>query len=165
MTTKTTPQDAYIDAAIAALTEAGLEPTESWADDGETQGMYCYLSAVITLDPGGWIRSEAEAPKDADWPNGLLLMWEWHVGVEEGEPERGPSWTFAELLGESRNEEPIHLPVYGYASPEAVVEAVRKVVAREITDAGPFGLIGESWDRADELDAACEAWGVKEANS
>lgn len=145
----------------------------AWTDDCETRGTYCYLNAVITLDPSGTIASDDEDAQDAAWPHGLLLIWEWHTGIEadQGEPDRGPVWQFAELKADGSNEYPTDLPVYGYASPAAVVEAARKVIACEI-GAGHFfngglakwdgGVIGDLWERHAELDAACEAWGVAE---
>jgi hypothetical protein len=167
--TMSLPHDPYITAVCDALTTDGLEPADhSWTDDCETRGTYCYLNAVITLASGD------EGARDAAaWPHGLLLIWEWHTGVEadQGEPDRGPVWLFAELKADGSNEYPTDLPVHGYASPAAVVEAARKVVAREI-DAGSFhghsgprwngGVIGGTWERHAELDAACEAWGAAE---
>ncbi|MFJ8110465.1 hypothetical protein [Streptomyces sp. NPDC096132] len=172
MSTRTLPHDPYIAAIGDALASAGLELTDHcWTDDCETRGTYCYLNAVITLDPSGSIASGDEG--DAAWPHGLILIWEWHTGIEAeyGEPDRGPIWQFAELKGDSSNDFPTELPVYGYASPAAVVEAARKVIDRSI-GAGHFfnggraawdgGIIGDSWERADELNAACEAWGKTE---
>jgi hypothetical protein len=176
MTERTLPQDPYITAVCDALTEAGREPTDStWTDDCETRGTHCYLNAVITLDPSGTITGRALDEDNADWPHGLLLVWEWHTGIEadQGEPERGPQWQFAELNADGSNDYPTDLPVHGYASPAAIVEAARKVISREI-GAGDFynlgqwrdwegGIIGNSWDQADALDAACEAWGTDES--
>ncbi|WP_030682123.1 hypothetical protein [Streptomyces cellulosae] len=176
MTDRTLPHDPYITAVCDALTEAGLELTDHCrTDDCETRGTYCYLNAVITLDPSGTNDLDHDdIPADATWPHGLLLVWEWHTGIEaeHGEPDRGPAWQFAELKDDGSNEYPTGLPVYGYASPAAIVEAARKVIAREI-GAGSFygsglakwdgGIIGDSWERAGELDAACEAWGSDEA--
>lgn len=175
MTGRQLPHDPYITAVCDALTAAGLELTDQcWTDDGETRGTYCYLNAVITLDPsktGDLDHDDISA--GTAWPHGLLLIWEWHTGIEadQGEPDRGPQWTFAELKDDGSNEYPTDLPVYGYASPAAVVEAARKVIDRSI-GAGSFynygapkwdgGIIGDSWERADELDAACEAWGAAE---
>lgn len=175
--TRTLPHDPYITAVCDALTAAGLELTDHcWTDDGETRGTYCYLNAVITLDPSGVLDLDDEdIPDGTTWRHGLLLIWEWHTGIEEdgGEPERGPSWQFAELKGDGSNEYPTGLPVYGYASPAAVVEAARKVINRSI-GAGSFhgstlakwdgGIIGDSWERADEVDTACEAWGTDEGS-
>lgn len=171
---KTLPHDAYITAVCDALTAAGLTLTDYCrTDDCETRGTYCYLDAVITLDPSGTITSGEDAPRGAAWPHGLLLIWEWHTGIEadQGEPDRGPQWLFAELNGDGSNEYPTSLPVYGYASPAAVVDAARKVIGREI-GAGHFfnygapkwdgGVIGDVWERHAELDAACEVWGVQE---
>lgn len=171
------PHDPYIEAIGDALTTAGLAPTDyTFTEDSETRGTYCYLSAVITLDPSGTIASADETARDgAAWPHGLLLLWEWHTGVEadQGEPERGPIWQFAELKDDGSNEHPTVLPVYGYASPASIVEATRKVISREI-GAGHFhnsgmakwggGIIGDTWERHAELDAACEAWGTDEAS-
>jgi hypothetical protein len=175
--TRTLPHDPYITAICDALTAAGLELTDHcWTDDGETRGTYCYLNAVITLDPSGTVGEMTEDIANTAWPHGLLLIWEWHTGIEEkhGEPERGPQWTFAELNADGSNEYPTDLPVHGYASPAAVVEAARKVIDRSI-GAGHFhnfgqakwdgGIIGDSWERAAELDAACEAWGAEEASA
>lgn len=168
---RTLPHDAYITAVCAALTAAGLglsdHGADTWTDDGET------LTAVITLDPDGTTDLDSgDIPTGTRWPNGLILRWEWHLGIEQGEPERGPLWEFAELKADGSNEYPTALPVYGYASPAAVVEAARRVIAHEI-GAGHFynggqwtgwtgGLIGDSWENASELDAACEAWGNAE---
>ncbi|WP_262702027.1 MULTISPECIES: hypothetical protein [Streptomyces] len=163
------PHDPYITAVIDALTAAELKPAEWWSSDGETKGVYCYLTAVITLDPSSTHDLDAEEiPSGTPWPHGLLLIWEWHTGREEnGDPERGPVWQFAELKRDGSTEYPTSLPVYGYASPAAIVEAARKVIDRSI-GAGHFhnfgepkwsgGVIGDSWERADELEAACAAW-------
>lgn len=171
---RTLPHDPYITAVCDALTAAGLELTDHcWTDDGETRGTYCYLNAVITLDPSGVLASDDEDARNAAWPHGLLLIWEWHTGIEadQGEPARGPQWLFAELKADGSNEYPTDLPVEGYASPAAVVEAARKVISREIGPGSFYnfgapkwdgGLIGGTWERHAELDAACEAWGAQE---
>lgn len=168
------PHDPYITAVIDALTATDLPPTDdTWTDDGETRGTYCYLNAVITLDPSNTSDLDRDdIPTDAAWPHGLILIWEWHTGIEDG--ARGPQWLFAEIKSDGSNAYPTSLPVQGYAAPAAVVDAARKVIAHEI-GAGSFydfgrpkwdgGIIGDSWERADQLDAACEAWGVKEAAS
>lgn len=171
---KPLPHDQYFAAICDALTGAGLEPTDhSWTDDSETRGIHCHLSAVITLDPSGTVGEWREdIPAGTPWPHGLILSWEWHTGAEEGW-EKGPFWEFAELKDDGSNEYPTTLPVHGYASPAAVVEATRKVISREI-GAGHFynggvakwdgGIIGDTWERAAELDAACEEWGADEAS-
>lgn len=165
--TRTLPHDPYITAVCDALTAAGLELTDQcWTSDAETRGTYCYLDAVITLDP------KAFGANREEWPHGLLLCWEWHTGIEDSEPARGPQWLFAELKDNGSNEYPTDLPVDGYASPAAVVDAARKVIGGEI-EPGSFhnlgqwrgwtgGVIGGSWEQVDGLDAACEAWGNAE---
>ncbi|MET7944406.1 hypothetical protein [Streptomyces sp. NPDC005302] len=173
MTDRTLPHDPYITAVCEALTAAGIDLTDHcWTDDSETRGTYCYLNAVTTLDPSGTHDLDHdEVPAEAAWPHGLILVWEWHTDAEQGEPERGPLWLFAELKNDGSNEYPTALPVHGYASPAAVVEAARKVIDRSI-GAGHFfnggqatwtgGIIGDSWERAGELTAACDAWGTAE---
>ncbi|MET9729654.1 hypothetical protein ABZZ79_03005 [Streptomyces sp. NPDC006458] len=174
---RTLPHDSYIEAVTETLTANGLKPAELWTDDGESRGTYCYLNAVITLDPSGTHDTDDEdLPEGTPWRHGLLLIWEWHTGIEEedGEPERGPLWLFAELKADGSCEYPTTLPVYGYASPAAIVEAARKVISREIGAGHLFNggtptwdgqLIGDSWEQHAELDAACEAWGTDEAAS
>lgn len=162
---RTLPHDDYIEAVTEALTAAGITTADIRTDDCETRGTYCYLNAVIELDL--FHTSHAGA-----WPHGLILVWEWHTGVEDGEPERGPQWLFAELKDDGSNAYPSSLPAYGYASPAAIVEATRKVISREIKP-NPYsmfgevlwdgGVIGDSWERHTELDTACEAWGTDEA--
>jgi hypothetical protein len=167
--TRTLPHDDYIEAVVNALDTAGPEVKDAWTDDCETRGTYCYLGAVIKLDM-------LTVGLQEEWPHGLLLIWEWHTGIEaeHGEPQRGPQWQFAELKDDGSNEYPTDLPVYGYASPAAIVDAARKVINHEI-GAGDFfnlgqwrgwdgGLIGDSWEHQAELDAACEAWGAEEAS-
>ncbi|MFF9270446.1 hypothetical protein [Streptomyces rochei] len=169
------PHDPYIEAVTDALTAAGLTPVEQWADDGETKGTYCHLTAVLSLDPSGTHdQDDEEVPAGTPWRHGLLLSWEWHTGAEEGW-EKGPRWEFAALKADGSCEyTPAMLPVFGYASPAAVVDAVRRVVAREIRPdfSSSFGgivwdggVIGDAWERHTELDAACEAWGTEEAGA
>lgn len=165
--TKPLPHDQYIEAVTVALDTAGLEVKDGWTDDCETRGTYCYLNAVIELDVS------TVGVQDA-WPHGLLLTWEWHTGIEADDgPARGPQWQFAEMNADGSSEYATDLPVHGYAGPADVVEATRKVIAGDI-GAGGFGnlgqhwsgwnggLIGGTWERHEELDAACEAWATSE---
>jgi hypothetical protein len=170
---RTLPHDPYIAAVTEALSFAKLTPAEYWTSDGETRGVYCYLNAVITLDPSKtYDLDDEDVPAGTLWRHGLILIWEWHTGLEDdGDPEKGPVWQFAELVdGHGQSRMPSVLPVDGYASPAAVVEAARMVIDRRV-QAGPDGatrwdggVIGDSWERRTELDAACEAWGVDEAS-
>ncbi|MFI1723883.1 hypothetical protein [Streptomyces sp. NPDC020489] len=169
MTERTLPHDTYIEEVYTALDDAGLAVDDSFTEDSDTRGLYRYLNAVITLDLEHTSHAE-------DWPHGLLLIWEWHTGIEadQGEPDKGPVWLFAEAKDDGSNDWPTVLPVYGYASPAAVVEATRKVIARKIRPGSvngissarwDGGIIGDSWDQADVLDAACEAWKARETSS
>ncbi|MET7975789.1 hypothetical protein ABZW44_22640 [Streptomyces mirabilis] len=156
MTDRQLPHDPYITAVTDALTTAGLEPADGWTSDAETRGTYCYLDAVITLDP-----NTSGIPAER-WRDGLILIWEWHTGIEadQGEPERGPSWEWARLVdphGECGERE--GFTALGYPSPAYVVESVRALIERR-NQSTP----AERWERADELDAACEAWGADEGS-
>ncbi|MEV0691792.1 hypothetical protein [Streptomyces sp. NPDC050388] len=169
MTTRQLPHDDYIDAVCEALDKAGPEVKDGRTGDCETRGTYCYLNAVIELD--------MLSVGLQDERNNLLLIWEWHTGTEadHGEPARGPQWQFAELKDDGSNEYPTDLPVLGYASPDAIVEAVRKVISGDILPGDFFnvgqwrgwdgGIIGDTWERHAELNAACEAWGTDESTS
>lgn len=167
------PHDPYITAVADALTTAGLNVVDGHTDDAETHGTHCYLNAVITLDPSGTADLPGDQLIEAPWPHGLILAWEWHTGTEDDGPEHGPQWWFAALNADGSNEHPTDLPVYGYASPAAIVEAARRVIGHEIRpasthDGGQWrgwtgGIIGDAWDHANELDAACEIWAADEA--
>ncbi|MDX3588534.1 hypothetical protein [Streptomyces europaeiscabiei] len=148
------PHDPYIGAVCDALTTAGYIPADAFTDDSDTSGSHHYLRAVITLDDSSGI------PADR-WPHGLILIWEWHTGIEaaDGEPDRGPSWEWARLVteyGECGEREAF--TAVGYPSPAYVVESVRALIERR-NQATP----AERWEHAGALDAACEAWGVAEA--
>ncbi len=162
--TKPLPHDDYIDAVTAALDASRPYVESAYTSDGETQGVHCYLSAVIKLD----VHSVG---LEDEWAEGLLLLWEWHTGagVEDGEPERGPVWKFAEMREDGSTEYPTDLPVEGFAEPAAVADAARRVLAQEIQAGGSYnygqwkgwigGIIGGRWERADVLEDACAAWG------
>ncbi|GKQ35153.1 hypothetical protein [Streptomyces sp. A012304] len=153
--TKQLPHDEYIAAVADALTAAGLHPADAFTDDSDTSGSHFYLRAVITLDDSSGIPATR-------WRHGLILIWEWHTGIEaaDGEPERGPSWEWARLVDEhGQCGEREALTAIGYASPAYVVESVRALIERR-NQSTP----AERWERADGLDAACEAWGIEETS-
>lgn len=159
MTTQTRvlPHDPYITAAVEALTAADLQPADHFTDDSDTVGSHRYLRAVITLDP------DTSGIDAARWPDGLILIWEWHTGIEaeDGEPERGPVWEWARLVDpHGQCGERLAFTALGYPSPGYVVESVRALIERRNQSAP-----AERWERADELDAACEAWAAEEASA
>lgn len=148
----TLPHDPYITAVAAALTAAGFEPADQFTDDSDTSGTHCYLRAVITLDP------DTSGLDPQRWEHGLLLIWEWHTGIEAGEPERGPSWAVAVLVdGHGQCGERQAFTALGYPSPAYIVESVRALADRR-NQSTP----AERWEGADALDAACEEWGAVE---
>jgi hypothetical protein len=149
------PQDAYINAVVEALTAAGFEPAEEFTDDTDTRGTYQFLRAVITLD------ADTSGLDPKRFRHGLILIWEWHTGIEaaEGEPERGPSWEWARLVDEhGQSGEREGFTALGYPSPAYIVESLRALIAHR-NQSTPAA----AWEHADELDAACQTWGAKEA--
>ncbi|MDW6058048.1 hypothetical protein SAZ11_08095 [Streptomyces sp. FXJ1.4098] len=150
----TLPHDPYITAIVDALTTAGFTPADNFTDDSDTSGSHFYLRAVITLDP------DTSGIDPQRWPHGLILIWEWHTGIEvaDGEPERGPTWEWARLVdSHGQCGERAALTAVGYASPAYVVESVRALIERR-NQSTPVEL----WEHAMELDAACAAWGAAE---
>lgn len=148
MSTRTLPHTPYIEAIEAALTEAKLTPEQADAFV-EDSGDFAYLRGVITLTP-----ETSGIPADR-FPYGLILVWDWHTGRDEDE-ERGPSWQWARLTDDGSNRELEPLTAVGYASPEYVVESVRALCEHRNQS-----VPAARWERADELDAACEAWGTE----
>lgn len=157
------PHEPYITAVFDVLDKAGLKPDEWWTSDPEPWwGLHVSLDAMISI-----------MLPDAPWPFGLCLIWDWHVSSEGGGPSDGTRWMFAELNMDNSHKYPTYLPVHNYASPDAIVEATRKVISGEIGP-GNFhnvgtpdwggGTIGGAWERAEELDAACEAWSARWAD-
>ena len=149
------PHDEYIAAVCDALTTAGLTPADAFTDDSDTSGSHHYLRAVITLDDSSGI------PADR-WRHGLILIWEWHTGLEaaDGEPERGPSWEWARLVdSHGQCGERAAFTALGYPSPAYVAESVRALIDRRNQS-----MPAERWEHAGELDTACEAWGADEAS-
>ncbi|MBQ1165328.1 hypothetical protein KBZ21_45890, partial [Streptomyces sp. A73] len=72
-----------------ALANVGLDVADTWTCDADTRGLHCILNASLELTP-------EESGSDPNlWPAGLLLLWEWHPGREDGEADRGPVWLWA----------------------------------------------------------------------
>lgn len=142
------PHDLYLNAVTTALTDVGMDPADAWTSDADTRGLHCYLAAAITLTP------EDSGISPDRWPEGLLLLWEWHPGVEEGEAERGPIWLWAKLRGDGSNTPPAALPVDGYANPVQVA-----ATAHELAETGRAVKVRPGvWDGARDLDARVNAW-------
>lgn len=123
MTNCTLPQDPYIDAVVIALADAGWDVADSWTSDADTHGLHQYLNAALTLTP------EDSGLDAGTWPEGLILIWEWHNGIEAGEPERGARWQWAKKNRDGSSSEPALFPVDGYANPVQVAAAAGELVA------------------------------------
>ena len=152
--TRNLPHDTYIDHIADALAAVGLDVADGWTSDAETVGTYCYLDAVLTLD------TDTTGLDPERWPNGLILIWEWHTGLEDGEPERGAYWEWAELRGNhGGNEQPESLPIDGFANPVQVAAAVHEL----ITTGKAVKARPGQWDGTAGLEAAIEKWTDAEA--
>lgn len=152
----TLPHDAYIDAVRNTLEEVGLDPADITLDDCDTRGLYRYLRALLRFTP-----EDTHGVTTAQWPHGLLLIWEWHPGIEDGEAERGPVWLWATGLPDGSNILPAPMPVDGVANPIQVAWALAELINHGRPGRQRIGR----WDGADELESACEEWGVKEASA
>lgn len=156
MTTRTLPHDPYIDAVWNALDAAKLEVADGWTSDAETVGTHMHLTAVLTLD------TETTGLDPEQWPNGLILIWEWHTGIEQGEPERGPSWEWAELRGNhGGNEPPAALPVPGWVAPEMLAATVAGLAYTGTPI--PMGTVWHDHLRK-PVETAIEAWAADEGS-
>lgn len=144
------PQGPYIDTVTNALADVGFDIADGWTSDAETHGIYCYLSAVLTLDP------DTTGLDEDNWPEGLLLIWEWHTGIEaaDGEPERGPVWQWAEKNPDGSNTIPATLPVDGFANPVQLAAAVHEL----ITTGKALKQRPGQWNGTPGLETAISAW-------
>lgn len=144
----TTPHDTYIEAVGAALAAVGLDATGIWTANADTRGLHQYLNAALTLTP------EDSTIDPTMWPEGLILIWEWHSGKEENEDPRGPVWLWAKKLRDGGNSEPAALPIDGYANPVQVAAA-----ADELTATGKsLKPRPGQWAGAPALEADITAW-------
>lgn len=150
------PHDPYIEALTTAFADVGLDPATVTLDDCDTRGTYRYLRALLHFTP-----QATYGVTEEQWPDGLLLIWEWHTGIEEkqGEPERGPVWLWAKCLPDGSNTEPTPLPVPGIAQPLQVGWALAELITSGRARKQRIGR----WDGAASLESACEAWGAAEA--
>ena len=142
------PHDLYLTQVHTALTDIGLDPDHHTLDDSDTRGTHCYLRGIL------------HQPTYQKWPHGLLLIWEWHTGIEadQGEPERGPVWLWAALLPDGSNTEPETLPIDGYANPAQVAASLDELIATGTAVKSRPGR----WRAAAALDAACTLWAAQE---
>jgi hypothetical protein len=155
MTDQLLPHADYTAAVTDALTEVGLDPVNAWTDDCDTRGAYRYLRAGFHFTP-----EETHGVDPARWPDGLLLIWEWHPGLETGEAERGPVWLWAKRLPDGSNTDPVPLPLPGFANPVQVAWSLAELINTGCT---PRRRIGE-WACAASTSAACEAWAEEEVS-
>ncbi|MFJ7999018.1 hypothetical protein ACIQ7D_17985 [Streptomyces sp. NPDC096310] len=142
------PHDPYITAVGDALAAVGMDAAHHWTSDADTRGLHHYLNATLTLT------SEDSGIDPALWPNGLLLIWEWHPGREDGEADRGPVWLWAKQLRDGGNSTPEVLPVDGYANPLQVAAAGHELA---ITGRAVKRRPGQ-WTSARGLTAAITVW-------
>lgn len=144
------PQDPYIDAIATALADVGFDLADGWTSDADTRGLYRYLNAVLTLD------TDTSGLDEGAWPEGLLLIWEWHTGIEaaDGEPARGPWWQWAMKLKDGSNSAPDSLPVDGFANPVQVAAAVHELA----TTGKALKKRPGRWDGTPALETAISAW-------
>lgn len=112
------PHAPYIEAVAGALTEAKLTPAEVDIRDSEACGATPFLDAVITLTP-----EDSGIPADR-YKHGLLLIWEYHKGHEDGCLNEGPVWLRAELHEDGSNSVPEPLPVSDWVMPAMLAATV-----------------------------------------
>ncbi|MEU7318328.1 hypothetical protein [Streptomyces sp. NPDC007083] len=147
------PQDSYIEAVADALTSVGLDPADYWTDDCDTRGTYHYLRASFRFTP-----EDTHGVDPTRWPDGLLLIWEWHPGIEDCEAEKGAVWLWAKILPNGSNSSPAPLPVAGAANPVQVAWSLT-----ELIDSGQSRRrrVGD-WDCAAALAEDCDTWAEAE---
>jgi hypothetical protein len=153
VTTRTLPpHNPYIDAAVTALEEVGLDPADSDARDSEACINYLMLDAVITLTP------EASGIPADRFEHGLMLIWEHHDNHGEDCLDEGASWQWARLNEDGSNWVPEPLPVPGFVAPEMLAATVATLV-----HTGKPTPMGSLWHEhlRKPVEAAIEAWGAE----
>ncbi len=145
---RTLPHAPYITAIETALTEAKMEPEHA---DAFVEDSYDvpYLRGVITLTP-----ETSGIPADR-YRHGLLLVWDWHTGLDE-DHERGASWQWARLNEDSSNWPFGELPVPGWVAPPMLAAAAATLA--HTGTATPMSSLWHDHQRTPVL-AACEKWG------
>lgn len=150
-TARTLPHTSYIDAVEAALTEAQVKPeqVDAFVEDS---GDVAYLRGVITLTP------ETSAIPADRFPHGLLLIWEWHTGLDD-DNERGAEWQWARRNDDGSCQYPYTtLPVPGWVAPPMLAAAVAT-----LAHTGKPTPMTSLWHDhlREQAVAACEAWGAE----
>ncbi|WP_405924902.1 hypothetical protein [Streptomyces sp. NBC_00035] len=150
--TEPLPHDLYIDAVLAALLAAGMEPTDNRTSDteinryegGPDAGCTTQLQALLTWD------GDAPGLNTERREDGFILLWEhpaeqwqWAPRGEHGVLNREPEF----LAGLSR-----------WASPHDVVTVVRELLAGR---PAPEDL-RDRWQHHAAAQAAVDAWAAQE---
>lgn len=156
MTERTLPHDLYITNVTSALAAAGLEPTESWTDDGELDryrdddlsGAATMLNAVLNWD------DDHPALNTGKYRHGITLMWDHPAGQWQWAPRK-------------ENGHLRHDPEFLPALPRWVDPAVVVIVARELLAGRPAPTsVGPLWTGAEVAQHAVDAWvGAEEAQA
>jgi len=150
--TRTLPHAPYINAVEVALTEAKMVPEQA---DTFVEDSYdvAYLRGVITLTP-----ETSGIPTDR-FRHGLLLVWDWHTGLDEYEPDRGPAWQWGRLNEDGSSRDPEPLPVPGFVAPEMLAATVATLV--HTGKPTPMSSLWHDHLRK-PVETAIEAWGADE---
>lgn len=151
MTVTALPHGPYIEAVETALAEAKLTPEQA---DAFVEDSYdvAYLRGVITLTP-----ETSGVPADR-YPHGLILIWDWHTGLDEDE-ERGAAWQWARLNEDGSNAWPYEtLPVPGWVAPPMLAATAATLV--HTGKPTPMHSLWHDHLRTAAV-TACEAWGAQ----
>ncbi|MBL3669096.1 hypothetical protein JL475_24495 [Streptomyces sp. M2CJ-2] len=152
MSPQALPHDPYITAVLGALTAAGLEPSQWWTSDAETNryttgpdaGCTTQLDAVLVWE-GDHPAVNTEAHED-----GITLVWE--------HPAEQWQWAPRKPHGELKRE-----PEFLDSLPSWVDPAVVVIVARTLLAGGPAPTsVGPLWLEHEQVQAAVDAWAAQE---
>jgi hypothetical protein len=108
------------------------------------------IEAALTLTP------ETSGIPAARYPHGLLLVWDWHTGLDE-DYDRGAAWQWARLRENGCQYPYEPLPVPGWVAP-AMLAATAAVLALTGTPA-PMRSLWHAHLRGTAV-TACETWGA-----